>query len=91
VGDFIDWFYKYKPHITAGWVTTYEAWNYKTKNIAPKDSYIYKPENDNGDYIFLEYEDTWDDCSKYIVENIEKLFKERKVSRSDIIVYYFDC
>lgn len=90
-GDFIDWFYKYNPHITAGWVTTYEAWAYKKKGITPEESLRYKPEDDNGDYVFIEYEDTWEDCSKYIVEKLEELLKENKIKRSDIIVYYFDC
>ena len=36
VGEFCDWFIAHRPDEDAGWVTRYEAWAYRYKEIEPE-------------------------------------------------------
>ena len=88
VAEFVDWFYKYKPNINAGWIRKKDAWLFNKKGIAPEDYY---DELEEGcivaDWEFCEFPAT-DDCAEDIVKEIEsRPFLNREHS---YLVFYFD-
>jgi len=96
VKDFIDWFLKYRPDKFAGWVTTYEAWNYKMRNVLPTDGYgdhYIKRRLDKDDviedYVFMEFVDEHD-CSFYIYEKLLDAIHNKEIKEDDLLVWYFD-
>lgn len=89
VSDFCEWYENYKPYLKAGWVTKYDAWAYKKKNIIPYE--VYRsisaiPVDERAEYVFCEYEEY--DPSTYIYNLIMKEYFE---VRETYIVYCFDC
>lgn len=86
VKDFIEWFWKYRPDLKAGWATTYEKWCYEKKGEIPEDLPIVLPADANlNDMHFIEYENVWD-CSKWLVDYLPK----HQIPSDAYIVYCFD-
>lgn len=86
VGDFLDWYYKYRPDLDAGWITTYEKWKMERKNITPEFLLREMPSGIPAeDLHFIEVVDEFD-CSKWLAEYLESHFYTRDM----IIVFYFD-
>ena len=72
VKDFKDWFTQYKPHLKAGWVTTYDKWNYETRGAIPDEKRFLDKEDNINDYHFIEYTDEFDKnlwLYNYLVDN----------------------
>ena len=87
VKELMKWYKDYRPDITAGWVSKYEAWLYDTKNIIPDEIRTYfDPEIPKEDQVFKEF------VNKYepMTEIINYLFKNNYIEGYDLI-YYFDC
>lgn len=87
VGEFKDWFLKYRPDRDAGWVTRYEAWVYENKGIIPE--YLQKKLSHDDiieDMEFITVINEYD-CSNwlytYLIDN--------DIPNDAIIQYVFDC
>lgn len=86
VGKFIEWFEKYRPDITAGWCSKFEAWLYKTKGIAPEELHARLHEDDIvEDYEFIVVEKAYD-CAKDFYD----FFKDYKINPNYYLNYFFD-
>ena len=87
VGDFKNWFIKYRPDKDAGWVTTYEKWKIENKRWVPDDVKHYLDKEDNiDDMHFIEFENPYD-CSKWLYDYCIK----HHISNKADIIYCFDC
>ena len=85
VKDYMKWFEKYKPHIDAGWVTTYEKWEYETRGVEP-EVYHFLPDNANiNDMVFIEVENKYD-CSRWLYDYL----LEHKIPLDADLQYCFD-
>jgi len=85
VKDYKEWFEKYKPHVDAGWVYTYEKWEYETRGVEP-EVYHFLPDNANiNDMHFIEIEDNWNPA-KWLYDYLD----EHKVPLDADIQYCFD-
>ena len=72
VKDFKDWFNQYKPQLRAGWVTTYDKWNYETRGTIPDEKRFLDKEDNINDYHFIEYTDEFDQSLwlyNYLIDN----------------------
>ena len=86
VGDFIEWFNKYRPDKDAGWVSTYDKWRIENKSYIPEDLPHSMPtEGRVEDWHFIEYENVYD-CSRWLVEYII----DNKIPLEATIFYCFD-
>lgn len=88
VGDFMEWYYEYKPFLDAGWITTRTEWLVKNKGyILDSDDVYYSLNEIDGninDYVFSEFS---------IHENstfIKDFIVENEVLYGADICYYFD-
>ena len=86
VDAFKYWFEKYRPHISAGWVSTYDMWRIKNKGYIPEDMNIaMDPNKPAEDQHFVEVVNIYD-CSlwlyNYLVDN--------KICDDAHITYFFD-
>ena len=90
--DFIDWFNKYRPDISAGWVKTYDKWAYEHKGIIPNDVSRYLSEdNIIEDMHFIEIVNPYDP-NRSVLDRLYEYDKNWQIDLKDtIIVYYFDC
>jgi hypothetical protein len=87
VGDFMEWFIKYRPDKDAGWTTRYEAWRYKEKGIHP--DYLAKElfsEDIIEDREFIEVINKYD-CSNWLYNYLV----DHNIPNDADIVYCFDC
>ena len=86
VEDYINWFNEYKPHIDAGWVSTYDKWRIENKNYIPERlSHILDKDDNPADMHFIEVEKKYDNSKwlhDYLIEN--------SIPMDAYIVYYFD-
>lgn len=86
VEDFKDWFYKYRPDIDAGWVTTYDKWRIEKKGYVPWDIKHYLDEDDDlRDMHFIEVSNPYD-CSNWLCNYLV----DNKVPNDADIIYCFD-
>lgn len=86
VKDFINWFRRYRPDKDAGWVTTYEKWQYENYSKIPYEICHYLPENANiNDMHFIEMVNVHEPAR----ELYEYLMKDSIPMDADI-VYWFD-
>lgn len=87
VKNYKEWFIKYRPDKHAGWVTTYEKWNYETRNIAPPDDLPQYLNKDDiiEDMHFIEYVDEYD-CSAWLYLELV----ENNIDDDADIIYWFD-
>lgn len=72
VKDFKDWFDQYKPPLRAGWVTTYDKWNYERRGAIPDEKRFLDKEDNINDYHFIEYTDEFDKSLwlyNYLIDN----------------------
>ena len=83
---FKEWFEKYQPHLDAGWVTKYEAWNFKTRGIEPEALYHELPKGAiPQDWEFIEITNKYD-CSRWLYEYLI----EHNIDDNADIDYWFD-
>ena len=86
VGKFIEWFEKYRPDVTAGWCTKFEAWLYKTKGIAPEELSERLYEDDIvEDREFIVVEKVYD-CARDLYD----FFKDYEINPNYYLNYFFD-
>lgn len=90
--DFVDWFNKYRPDMSAGWVRAYDAWAYEHKGVIP-DLYRYL---DNEDIIeemrFIEVVNPYDPNRLVMDRLVEYSNNNPWVDLNGaLIVYYFNC
>ena len=88
VGEFREWFVKYRPNIKAGWVTTYDNWRIKNNKWFPDEddlSHFMIPDVNPDDQFFIEYEDPYD-----MSANLYNLLNDNKITDDADITYYFD-
>lgn len=86
VSEFKRWFKETKPHLEAGWVNTYDKWQYETRGLPPQEVHFSLDTDMNPyDYHFIEFEDLGD-CSKWLYD-----FCNKRKYNNGIIVFYFDC
>ena len=86
VGDFKQWYLKYRPDLDAGWVSTYDKWRYENKGILPSEVSHYLDKDDNiNDMHFIEFVNEYD-CSKWLYEYIY----DHVIPDDADIVYCFD-
>ena len=87
VGEFCDWFIAHRPDEDAGWVTRYEAWAYRYKEIEPE--YL-KKKLDKDDVIedmkFIKVINKYD-CSAWLYCYL----MDNSIPEDAIIQYCFDC
>ena len=87
VGDFKEWFRKYKPNVDAGWATTYEKWLIENKGYEPEELPHELPEDANlNDMYFIEYKSNWDDCSEWLYDYLI----DNQILDNYTITYCFD-
>ena len=88
VGDFAEWFEKYRPDLDAGWFSTYDRWRIERKGWVPDSDYV-KHELEEGDnpvdYEFVEFEDKYD-CSRWLYHYMAN----KKIPYDATINYCFD-
>jgi hypothetical protein len=88
---FIKWFEKYRPDKEAGWVSTYNKWQYENKGIRPDNIYqelseiASEPWFCEKDWHFIEIEKEYD-SSKWLYNFI----KENKIDENADVTYCFD-
>ena len=89
VSDYINWFNKYKPDLTAGWVTKYDAWAYYNKGIVPKDIYHNLKEADlaSEDAVFIEIK--LNGCATWLCEYLTNV--KNGIPCDAYVIYCFDC
>ena len=88
VKDFKKWFDAYRPDKKAGWVTTYEKWQWEKQGVEPRDPRRYLDKDDIiEDMHFIEFDKTYD-CSKWLYEYI---IKNSIIWDNSYIIYWFDC
>lgn len=86
VGDYRNWFIKYKPNKDAGWVSTYDKWRIENQGYIIEDIPHYLSSDDNiNDMHFIEVENHYD-CSKWLFEYLE----EHNIPNDADITYWFD-
>ena len=86
VGDFREWFIKYRPDIDAGWVSTYDKWRIENKEYVPEDLQHYLDKDDNiNDMHFVTVQNKYD-CSKWLYEYLN----EYNIPNDADIWYCFD-
>ena len=86
VGDFKDWFNKYRPDLKAGWASTYDKWRIEKKHYIPDELPTnLSAEDDKDNMHFVEYENIYD-CSKWLYKYLE----EENFPDDAYISYYFD-
>lgn len=87
VGDFIEWFKKYRPHVKAGWAHKYDVWAYENKGyILDVDELIRYPEPDEiAGLEFVTVENKYEP-SLYLFN----YFYENKIDMEAYFVYWFD-
>ena len=88
VAEFVNWFYKYRPDIDAGWIRKKDAWLLDKKEIVP-DSYCDTLEDDCivADWEFREFPSTCDYAEDIVKEIESRPFLNREQS---YLVFYFD-
>jgi hypothetical protein len=90
VRDYVKWFRTYKPHLDAGWVTTYDKWKMDNKGYIPEDPIHYLDKETlemyGNDLHFVSFEKKYD-SSKWLYDY---LMSDVEIENDDIIVYYFD-
>ena len=72
VSKFIDWYYEYCPQKDAGWVTTYEKWEYETRGVEPELLHFLPDDVNMNDMHFIEIENAWNPAKwlyDYLTEN----------------------
>lgn len=87
VGDFREWYMKYKPCLKAGYVSKYDAWLYEKKNIIPYLESVehFLDEDDKSDKVWLEFNDPYEpSCWLY------KYLARNEVPDEAWLVYCFD-
>ena len=86
VGDFIEWYEIYKPNVTAGWCSKFEAWLYKNKGIIPYNLTENLCEEDIiEDREFIEVNSDRDPSVYFY-----KFFKNHNVDEDYFLNYFFD-
>ena len=86
VKKFVEWFRKYRPDVDAGWVTTYEKWQYESYGKIPHEICHYLPEDANiNDMHFIEMINQHEPAR----ELYEYLMDTPSLMDADI-VYWFD-
>lgn len=90
--DFIDWFNKYRPDMSAGWVKTYDKWAYEHKGIVPDEVYRYLSKDDIIEEMhFIEIVNPYDP-NRSVLDRLFEYDKSCPIDLKDtMIVYYFDC
>lgn len=87
--DYVNWFERYRPDISAGWMPTYDKWLYEKKHILNEDNmYRYLASVSLGErkeYQFVEIEKELDD-SKYIYDYL----MQNEYSKTWNLIFYFD-
>lgn len=92
ISDLIEWYNHYRPNVHAGWVTKYDAWLYRAKNIIPSEDDVYTDpsiiEDFNIDlYEFIEYEDEYNPMT----EVYKAITENTLIANDDYLIFYFDC
>ena len=86
----MNWFERYRPDISAGWMPTYDKWLYEKKHILNEDNmYRYLASVSLGErkeYQFVEIEKELDD-SKYVYDYL----MQNEYSKTWNLIFYFDC
>ena len=88
---FIEWFEKYRPDKDAGWVSTYDKWQYENKGVKPHKVYqelseiASEPWFCEKDWHFIELEKEYD-FSKLLYNFIKK----NKIDENADVTYCFD-
>lgn len=86
VGDFKEWFTKYKPNKDAGWVTTYDAWRIENQGYIPYDiSHTMLEDVKIEDQHFVEIPNR-EDCSDWLYNYLINV----KAPDDAHITYWFD-
>lgn len=91
--DYADWYAKYKPQLSAGWMSTYDKWRMENKAYVPEDVLHYIPEDANpADLHFVEFVNPYDP-NTYVIERVDAyLAKHDEDNKHQVyLVYYFDC
>ena len=86
VGDFREWYMKYRPDRDAGWTTKYQAWLYENTGEIPE--YFAKelyPDDIIEDRVFIEVINEYD-CSRWLCEYLA----QNNIPNDAIVVYCFD-
>lgn len=85
VGEFKDWFNRYRPDKNAGWVTKREAWEYEKRGICPELEYCLDETDIIEDRVFIEIVNQYD-CSSWLFQYLI----ENNIDNDADINYYFD-
>ena len=85
VKAFKDWFIQHRPDLRAGWVTTYDRWNYKRRGVLPDEKRFLDKEDNKNDYHFIEYSDE-NDQSLWLYNYL----KDNNIEDDVDIIYWFD-
>lgn len=83
VGEFKNWYEKYKPYLKAGWASTWDAWAIKNKGYIPEYLSHYKSEEED---IFIEYENLYEPSTC-----IYEYFVNNKIDDDADFQFFFDC
>ena len=80
------WFLTYRPDKDAGWVTTYEKWQYENFRIIPEDIFHCRPKDaDPNDIHFIEFINHGEPSAELF-----EYLKNNDIDSSADIVYWFD-
>ena len=83
VGEFKEWYEKYKPYLKAGWASVWDAWAIKNKGYIPDYLSHYKEDESE---VFIEYNDLYEP-SRHIYEYLI----EHEIDNDADFQFFFDC
>lgn len=85
VRNFRDWYIKYRPNISVGWVNTYTKWLIENREYYPDNIKLELPIDVNpADWHFIEYKDK-EDCSDWLYTYLHN----NNIDEEAYVVYYF--
>ena len=86
VGDYKDWFEKYRPDTDAGWVTTYDRWRIEHKGYIPDEIQTrLSPDDVISDMHFMTFVNRYD-CSAWLYA----FLVDNNIKNEADITYYFN-